>query len=58
MRRVDNHAMSLARHDNVVHEASAAGDEASILDAPDRLADAELVHGGASSGQIKIAPPA
>ena len=45
VRRHDHHAVALARQRDVVDVAAAPGEEALVLDAADRLADAEFVQG-------------
>ena len=44
--RAQHHRMRLPRPDDVVEVAAAPGQEAPVLDATNRLTDAELRHGG------------
>src|SRR5215472_16015464 len=52
MRRAQHEGMRLARPDDIVEVIAVTGDEAPVFDAPDRLTDAELLHG--TSPPIRI----
>ena len=54
VRRQDRHAVALARQIDVADVAPAAGEEALVLDPPDGLPDAELVHSASSSRSRQI----
>src|SRR6266700_5822494 len=50
MRRAQHHRMGLARPDDVVEVMAAPGQETPILDAANRLTDAELCHATSAPG--------
>src|SRR6266700_6063096 len=57
MRRAQHHRMGLARPDDVVEVMAAPGQKAPVLDAANRLTDAELCHATSAPGYpLHMAP--